>query len=197
MLVTATRDNLRPGIEGRNELRDGIGVNESEFVGYTVTYGRGETQFPVYVMGFLATLLIAGGFASGYTAVFAMGVAAAAIAYFHFPLLDTQRPRIGANQYGIFIDAFGLIKWRAVKSIELVPIAVRASTVNELQIALDQPLNSALVADWRKLPFYRRWMRVLWSMTRDNTVVVTLDPLERDPDEIHRTLTRMWRYYRS
>jgi hypothetical protein len=172
-------------------------LDESEFIGYTVTYGRGETQFPVYVMGFLATLLIAGSFAGGNTLVFALGLAAAGFAYFNLPMLDTQRPRLGANQYGIFIEAFGLIRWRAVKGIELVPIATRASTVNELQIALDQPLGSALVADWRKIPFYRRAMRLLWSMTRDNIVVVTLDPLDRDPDEIHRTLVRMWRYYRS
>lgn len=172
-------------------------MDESEFIGYTVTYGRGETQFPVYVTGFLAALLLAGAIASGNTLVFALGIGAAGIAYFNFPMLDTQRPRLGANQYGIFIEAFGLIRWRAIKSIELVPIAVRAITVHELQIALDQPLGSALVADWRKIPFYRRGMRLLWSMTRDNVVVVTLDPLDREPDEIHRTLLRMWRYFRS
>jgi hypothetical protein len=172
-------------------------VDESKFTGYTVTYGRGETQFPVYVMGFLAALLLAGAFASGDTVVFALGVAAASVAYFNLPLLDTQRPRLGANQYGIFIEAFGLIHWRAIKGIELVPIASRAATVHELQIALNQPLGSALVADWRQIPFYRRAMRLLWSMTRDNVVVVTVDPLDREPDEIHRALTRMWRYYRS
>jgi hypothetical protein len=129
--------------------------------------------------------------------VFALGIAAASAAYFNLPLLDTQRPRLGANQYGIFIEAFGLIRWRAVKSIELVAIAGRAATAHELQIALDQPLGSALVADWRKIPFYRRAMRLLWSMTRNNVVVVALDPLDREPDEIHRTILRMWRYYRS
>lgn len=172
-------------------------MDESEFVGYTVTYGRGETQFPVYVVGFVAALLIGGSIAGGSTLVFALGVAAAGVAYFNLPLLDTQRPRLGANQYGIFIEAFGLIRWRAVKSLELVTIATRASTVHELNIALNQPISSALVADWRNVPLWRRAMRLLWSMTRDNVVVVRLDPLDRDPGEIHRNIERMWRYYRS
>jgi hypothetical protein len=172
-------------------------VNESDFVGYTVTYGRDETQFPVYVMAFLAAVLVAGAFVSGYTIPFAAGIAAASVVYYNFPLLDTKKPRLGANQYGVFIEGFGLIRWRAIKSVELVPIAVRAMTVHELQIALSQPLGSALVADWRKMPFYRRLMRLPWRMTHDNIVRVTLDPFDREPDEIHRTFVRMLRYFRS
>lgn len=172
-------------------------MDESAFSGYTVTYARGETQFPVYVMGFLAALLIGGALFSGNVYVFALGVAAGAVAYFNLPLLDTARPRLGANQYGIFIEGFGLVKWRAVKTIELVPIAVRAMTVHEIQIALNQPLGSALVADWRNLPYYRRGMRLPWSMSRDNVIHVTVDPFDHEPDEIHRTLVRMFRYYRS
>src|SRR5262245_66608924 len=127
-------------------------------------------------MAFLAAVLVAGAFVSGYTIPFAAGIAAASVVYYNFPLLDTKKPRLGANQYGIFIEGFGLIRWRAVKSIVLVPIAVRAMTINELQIALDQPLGSALVADWRKMPLYRRFMRVPWKIAHENVVRVKLDP---------------------
>lgn len=173
------------------------GMSETEFSGYTVSYGGGEAHFPVYVVGFLAAILLAAAFFNGSTVIFLLGFAASGFAYYNFPLLETGRPRLGANQYGIFIEAFGLIRWRAIARIDLVPIAVRAMTVNELQIALNQPLGSALVADWRRVPFYRQGMRPTWSMTYDNVIRIKLDPFDREPGEIHRTLLRMWRYYRS
>ena len=76
-------------------------------------------------------------------------------------------------------------------------IAVRALTLHELQIKLKQPLGSALVADWRKVPWYRRLMRLPWRMDHKNVIRITLDPFDREPDEIHRNMQRMWRHYRS
>lgn len=172
-------------------------MEESDFRGYTVHYARGETQFPVYLLTFLATVLIAGAVIGGNVYAFVFGIAAAAFAYYFYPMLETGRPVIGANEYGVFIQGFGILKWRAVKSIDLVPVAVRAMTTHHLKITLGQPLGSALVADWRKLPLHRRGMRLLWSMTPDNVVSITLDPLDQEPDEIFRTCTRMWRHYRS
>ena len=96
-----------------------------------------------------------------------------------------------------FIQAFGLIRWRAITQIDLVEIAERAMTVHELQIALNGPLGSALVADWRKRPAYRLLMRLPWRMDHRGVVRVNLEPFDRTPDEIHRTFLRMWRYYRS
>ena len=78
-----------------------------------------------------------------------------------------------------------------------VEIAERAMTVHELQIALDGPLGSALVADWRKRPAYRLLMRLPWRMDHRGVVRVNLEPFDRTPEEIHRTFLRMWRYYRS
>jgi len=172
-------------------------VDETDFRGYTVRYAKGETQFPVYLLTFLATILIAGAIVGENVYAFLFGLAAAGFAYYFYPMLETSRPVIGANEYGIFIQAFGILKWRAVKKIDLVPVAVRAMTTHHLKITLDQPLGSALVADWRQLPFWRRGMRLLWSMSPDNSVTITLDPLDQEPDEIYRTCTRMWRYYRS
>jgi hypothetical protein len=117
--------------------------------------------------------------------------------YYNIPLLETGRPTIGANQYGIFIQAFGLIRWRAIDRIDLAEIAERAMTVHELQISLSAPLASALVVDWRKQPKYRLLMRQPWRMNHNNMVRVKLEPFDQPPDAIHRTFLRMWRYYRS
>lgn len=168
-----------------------------EFTGYTVNYNRDEGPFPVYAVGFIAAALLAGAFATRNWALFSLGLVAFAFAYYNFPRTETARPRLGANQYGIFIEGFGIIHWRAVDRIELAVIAVRALTLHELQITLRQPLHSALIADWRKVPWYRMLMRLPWKMAHNNVVRITLDPFDREPEDIHRTLLRMWRYYRS
>jgi len=172
-------------------------LDEKNVVGYSVTYGRDETDIPVFVLAALAVILLFSAWYTGSTLWLALGIGAAGAAYYNIPLLETNRPTIGANQYGIFIQGFGLIGWRAIGSIELVSIAVRASTVHELQIGLNMRISSALVADWRKQPFYRSLMRLPWSMDHTNVVRVNLEPFDQPPDEIHRTLVRMWRHYRS
>lgn len=168
-----------------------------EATGYTVAYGREDTGFPVYLTGFLAAVLIAGWTATGSRTMLAIGAACLAFAYYNFPLTETGRPRLGANQYGIFIEGFGLVRWRAIRAIELVTIAIRADTLHQIRIELSQPLASALIADWRQMPWWRRGMRLIWIMGPDNAVRIKADALERTPDEVHRTLARMWRFYRS
>ena len=172
-------------------------MDERDAGGYSVSYGREEVRFPVLVVATLAAGCLAAAFFTGQTIWAALGVAGAGFTYYNFPLLESGRPTLGANQYGIFIQAFGLVRWRAVDKIELIAIAERDTTIHELQIGLKVPLNSALVADWRKQPLYRSLMRLPWTMTHDNVVRIKLGPFDHPPDEIHRTLLRMWRYYRS
>jgi hypothetical protein len=171
-------------------------LDERDVGGYSVTYGREEIQAPVYVVAFLAAALLAAGIVTGGTLWLVLGVAAAGVAYYNFPLIE-RRPIVGANQYGIFIQGLGLIRWSAIDGIELTELAVRASTIHELQIGLKTKLSSALVADWRKLPFWRSLMRLPWHMPRSNLVGVNLEPFDGEPYEIHRTLQRLWRHYRS
>jgi hypothetical protein len=71
-------------------------------------YKRDDTHFPVYVMAAFAAAWI-----TDATLWLALAVAAAGFCYYNLPLLEAGRPTIGANQYGIFIQAFGLIRWRA------------------------------------------------------------------------------------
>jgi hypothetical protein len=172
-------------------------LNEGNVGGYSVAYSRDDVYFPVYITAAMALIFITAAWITDAAYWLVPAAAAASFTYYNIPLLDTGRPTIGANQYGIFIQAFGLIRWRAIARIDLVEIAERAMTVHELQIALDAPLGSALVADWRRRPVHRLLMRLPWRMDHRGVVRVNLEPFDRAPDEIHRTLLRMWRYYRS
>ena len=174
----------------------GAGVDERNVGGYSVTYSRDEGRFPVYVLAGLAAIFLAAAIVTGNTLWLVLGVAAAGATYYNVPVLESG-PTLGANQYGIFIQGFGLIRWRAIDHIELVDVATRTGTLHELQIALNMRVTQALVADWRKQPFYRSLMRLPWAMTHTNIVRINLEPFSQAPEEIHRTLVRMLRYYRS
>lgn len=195
--ITFARQPCENADVKKNAFQWGNDVDERDAGGYSVAYRRDDIEFPVYVAAALAAMLFTAAYATGQTIWLALAVATAAFAYYNLPLLETGRPTIGANQYGIFIQAFGLIRWRAIEGIELVAIAERAMTVHELQIALASPLASALVTDWRKRPMLRSLMRLPWHMDHNNVVRVDIEPFDQAPDEIHRTLVRMWRYYRS
>ncbi len=115
-------------------------------------------------------------------------------AYYFFPFIE-NRIRLGANQYGLFIDGFGLIAWRAIKDIRLVIYSVRTLEMEELHIELNQPVSNALLADWRRLPVWRLLMRLPWTMGYDNIVRINLQPFAPPAEEINRTIQRMWKYY--
>jgi hypothetical protein len=172
-------------------------LDEGNVGGYSVAYGRDDTYFPVYVTAALAAIFCTVTFVTGALYWLALAALAAGFTYYNIPLLETGRPTIGANQYGLFIQAFGLIRWRAIERIDLVEIAERAMTVHELQIVLNAPLSSALVVDWRKQPSWRWLMRLPWRMSHTNMVRINVEPFDQPPDMIHRTFLRMWRYYRS
>jgi hypothetical protein len=172
-------------------------ADERSAGGFSVAYKRDDIHFPVYVSAVTAAVFFAAAWMTGTVIWLAFAVAAAGFTYYNLPLLETGRPTIGANQYGIFIQSFGLIRWRAIERINLVPIAERAMTAYELQIVLNAPLGSALVVDWRKQPVYRSLMRLPWRMDHNGVVRVNVEPFDQPADEIHRTFLRMWRYYRS
>jgi hypothetical protein len=172
-------------------------LDERNAGGYSVAYKRDDTYFPVYVTAALAAIFLTAAWITGAIYWLPLAAAAAGFTYYNIPLLEIGRPTIGANQYGIFIQAFGLIRWRSIERIDIVEIAERAMTVHELQIVLGAPLGSALVTDWRKQPAYRLLMRLPWRMDQSGSVRVNLEPFDQPPEVIHRTFLRMWRYYRS
>lgn len=168
-----------------------------DFGGYTVRYGHEKGQFRVFVLSAIGIAFSVSAFYMGSEILLAIGVAALGTAYYFFPLIESERPRLGANQYGVFIEGLGLIGWRSIEDISTVHIAVRTMMTHELQIKLTQPLEGALLADWRRMPIYRLLMRLPWTMSHNNTIRVNLEPFADPPDEIERTLKRMQRHYRS
>jgi len=172
-------------------------LNEGNVGGYSVAYSRDDVYFPVYITAAFALIFVTAAWIMGAAYWLVPAAAAAAFTYYNIPLLETGLPTIGANQYGIFIQAFGLIRWRAVERIDIAEIAERAMTVHELQIVLSASLGSALVVDWRRQPAWRRFVRLPWRMSHNNMVRINLEPFDQPPDVIHRTFLRMWRYYRS
>ncbi len=168
-----------------------------EFGGYTVRYGHEKGQFRVFVLSAIGIAFTVSALYMGSILLLAIGIAALGTAYYFFPLIESDRPRLGANQYGVFIEGLGLIGWRSIGKIDMVHIAVRTMMTHELQIKLTQPLSQALLVDWRGMPIYRLLMRLPWIMSHDNTIRVNLEPFADPPDEIERTLKRMQRHYRS
>jgi hypothetical protein len=164
--------------------------------GYTVAYEREEIQFPVYVVVFIGVCFGVAGYALDNIFLIALALLAAGFAYYNFPLLETGRPRIGVGQYGVFADGLGIISWRAIKRIELVPVDIRGSMGNELRITLHEPLDKALIADWRKRPFHRFLMRLPWTLFGGDVLRIPLDVFDRPADQIHHNFTRMMEFYR-
>jgi hypothetical protein len=162
--------------------------------GFILPYSKSEAA-RFHVLAAITAATFAAWLTWGYQLLSITAILAGCSAYYFFPFTE-RRPRLGANQYGLFIDGFGLIAWRAIDDIKLVTYSVRTLEMEELQIRLKQPLNSALLVDWRRLPIWRLLMRLPWTMGYDNIVRVNLQPFTPTPDEIERTMRRMWRFYR-
>lgn len=162
--------------------------------GFSLPYSSEAGDLRFNVMAIIAVISL-GLFAwFGYSALLVIGVAAGCTAYYFYPLLE-KKPRIGANQYGVFIDGFGVIAWRAIGQISRATYVSRLEEYNELHFKLTQPLESALLTDWRHMPVWRLLMKLPWSMTYDNVVRIKLEPFAPQPDEIVRTFQRMQKFY--
>ncbi|NJM35083.1 MAG: hypothetical protein HC850_10685 [Rhodomicrobium sp.] len=168
-----------------------------EFVerGYHLAYAKDAGDFRFNVMAILTALAFGMYAATGYDALLVFAAAVGCVAYYFYPLKE-RKPRIGAGQYGIFIDGFGLISWRAIADIQQVTHATRFSETDELQIRLKTSLDNALLADWRRLPVWRLLMKLPWTMTYDNVVRIPLAPFAEPPETIHWQFVRLWKYYR-
>lgn len=175
----------------------GGAVAEKDIVGYTVAYDQDEIQFPVYVIAAVAAALIAAAVYNESLILLLLGFMAACGALYNFPLIETGRPRLGAGQYGLFVEGLGLVDWRAVDHIEILPDLIRGLELEVLEIGLKTDVENALIIDWRKRPIWRVAMRLPWKMPKPRTIRITLGVLDRPSEEIHATFLRMWRYYRG
>lgn len=173
------------------ELRD------DDIVGYVVAYEREQLSFPVYLVAMVACIFFAAGFIHGLPIVAAVGLAPAAYAFYNIPLLETGKPRLGAGQYGLFVEGLGLIQWNAIDTIDIAPVDVRGVPCHDLMLTLKTAVNEALLVDWRRRSPLRRLMRVPWSLRKGNRVRIPLDVMDRPYMEVHQTFQRLWRHYRG
>jgi hypothetical protein len=171
-------------------------VSQDDMHGYTVAYEREEIQFPVYVVAFVGACMATVGAAMDNIFLIALALFALGFAFHNYPLLETGKPRIGAGQYGIFAEGLGIISWRAIKEIRLLPVDMRGATSNELRITLLEPLDKSLLADWRRRPLHRLLMRLPWGMAPDNVIRIPLDVFDHPAGEIVEHFTRMMNFYR-
>ena len=72
---------------------------------------------------------------------------------------------------------------------------MRGSIDHELLITLEDPLERALLVDWRRRPFYRFLMRLPWSL-KGSVIRIPLDAFDRPPEEIAQSFTRMMGFYK-
>jgi hypothetical protein len=172
-------------------------VSQDHIHGYTLAYERNEIQFPVYVVVLLGMAFTAAAAATDIIILFGLALCAFGFAFYNYPLLEIGRPRVGASQYGIFAEGLGIIAWRAVTGIEMVPVNLRGAVSHELRITLQEPFERALLADWRKRPAHRFLMRLPWSMAARDVIRIPLDVLDRPAAEIHHSFMRMMRFYRT
>jgi hypothetical protein len=162
--------------------------------GFILPYGKSEAA-RFHALAAITAATSAAWLTWHYELLSITAILAGCSAFYFFPFTES-RPRLGANQYGLFIDGFGLIAWRAIGEINLVTYAVRTLEMEELHIKLKQPVTNALLVDWRGMPRWRLLMRLPWSMGYDNIIRINLQPFEPPADEIHRVMLRMWKYYR-
>ncbi len=165
--------------------------------GFRIGYAKGKGAFRVYISCVLSAVFAVVWITHGSEIALVLAVFFGATTYYFYPLIETEKVRLGAGEHGIFIEGFGVIPWRSVKDIRLSTYAIRSIDVSELHIELAKALPGALVADWRSLSWFRLLMKLPWSMRSDNVVRINLEPFSGKPDEIHRAIERNWRYFRQ
>jgi hypothetical protein len=163
--------------------------------GYVLAYAADAADFPVNVMAVLSGICFLLFVVTGYAPLLAPAFATGCTAYYHYPLRE-KTPRIGAWQYGVFIDGLGLIPWRVIADIKCVTFTSRFAQAHEMQIHLKAPIEKALYADWRRLPLWRLLMKLPWVLKDDTVVRISLKSFDVPGPEICSRFRTMWEYYR-
>ncbi|MCB1484759.1 MAG: hypothetical protein KDJ17_07690 [Hyphomicrobiaceae bacterium] len=172
-------------------------MSSEQINGYTVAYEQEELFFPVWSTGLIAFVLGWAALARDVPILWLVALIPAAGFYYNLPLLETGKPRLGAGQYGLFLEGLGLLQWRAIDAVDIVENEFRGTLYRDLEIALKVPVEAALILDWRDRSPVRRFMRLPWSWKARGIIRIPLDVLDKPPREVHAAVVRMWRFYRG
>lgn len=167
----------------------------SEPHGFAIGYARQKGGFRVYIATALALIFATVAWNTGDGIMMVLTAVFGVAAFYFYPLIEYDRARLGANEYGVFIEGFGLIAWRGISGIRIATRAVRNIEIHELEITLSRSLGEAVLADWRNLPWHRLLMRLPWRMPNDRVVLVDLEPFAGHPQRTLAEVTRRWRYF--
>lgn len=163
--------------------------------GYAVGYAPEKGRFRVVGSFTLALIFFGIWMYRGHDLALVLFALFAASSYYFFPLVETRKARLGAGQYGMFLEGLGIIPWGAIKDITLNSYYVRTMDIHDLHIALAKSPPKAMLADWRSLPWPRLLMRLPWSMNQEKLIKVNLEPFGNNPQAIVDALNRQRRLY--
>ena len=104
--------------------------------GFAIGYGKDKGSFRVYVCLLFSAVFVVGWMRYDSEIALVLALLFGLTGYYFYPLIETQKARLGAGEHGVFIEGFGVIPWRAIKDIRLSTYAVRSMEINELNIEL-------------------------------------------------------------
>jgi len=154
---------------------------------FTIGYERRNSEVIVYGCAFVVVMFTVIGIVTGTYLLFFAALGPAAIAYWHFPILERNRPQLGANEEGLFVDRIGFIDWGAIRMIDVNRTKVRSNTLVKLNILLTRPLENA-VTHGQHTPLWKRFTLRNWKRSKREhgreLIAINLHTLVGDPDEV-------------
>ena len=163
--------------------------------GYAIGYAPDSGNFRVFGCLGASVVFLLVWLNSGHAGALVVAALAASAAHYYFPLVERKKARLGAGEYGVFLEGLGIIPWHAIQQVRHSSYFVRTMEIDELHIVLSKALPKNLIADWRSMPWFRLLMKLPWSMTRDNIVKVDLEPFDGKPEAIVAGIQRQQRMY--
>lgn len=154
---------------------------------FTIGYERRNSEVIVYGCAFVVLMFTVIGVVTGTYLLLFAALGPAAIAYWHFPMLERHRPQLGANEDGLFVDRIGFIDWSAIRMIDVNRTKVRSNTLVKLNILLTRPLENA-VTQGQHTPFWKKFTARNWKRSKREhgreLIAINLHTLVGNPDEV-------------
>lgn len=151
-------------------------------IGYTRSAGE-----PLVYGGLIIGLICLVISVTGQDPEFALAaVAALAVAYWYYPLVERNSPQLGANSRGLYVAGIGFLDWGSIGKLELFETSVRSLRLYKLKIILNRPVEDAIAErelsrPWRML-MTRNWTRR--TAETGDLIEVDLHPLAGVPGDI-------------
>lgn len=150
---------------------------------FAVPYRKGSGEGLVYgglIAGAIALAVFMTAGEPLYVAVAFVGLAAT---YYFYPLIETGRPQLGANDDGLYVAGIGFVDWAEIAQLELFRTSVRMIVMNTLIVTLARPLDEAVVKREKRSP-WRLAMTRCYTRKSPTRIEIPLHPLRGDADEI-------------